>query len=342
MNEIRGFYNAAIHPDRINVYYESLLTRRSNSGQYCFDDNSGLVVRMGTGDITSRSHKNTISKNARRKIERAVNYLVYIVPRCKRFTTADGRSGNHFLTFITLTLSSKQIHSDNEIKRDILEPFLGDLRKRWKADNYIWRAEQQENGNLHFHILTDRFIWWAELRDAWNYFQERLGYVSRYRLAMREHFKNGFRISENIRDKRSVSVQLSAYRKNLRTDWNQPNSTDIHSLKNIVSVRSYVTKYLTKADQVSSIAGRLWGCSYELSRLTGSRNFYAGQVADEIDKLSGFEGVSVCRSDYFVVIFFPPGQFLKDNFPLIYSELQLYIHARFPDYQEEDLFKQAA
>ena len=64
------------------------------------------------------------------------------------------------LTFITLTLPSKQIHSDNEIKSKCLNQFLIELKKNHSVSRYIWKAEKQENNNIHFHIIADKFIKW--------------------------------------------------------------------------------------------------------------------------------------------------------------------------------------
>jgi hypothetical protein len=304
MRDDKGTFYAAIHPGQINITYEPFVRgRRSRPSPDPFTDPEPVQSRRPV-QFENNSHEGKISKVAARKIGRAVDYLTYLVPKKKYFQAPHGGSGNYFLTFITITLSSKQIHGDNEIKRSILEPFLNELRKRYKVRSYIWRAERQENGNIHFHILADRFIWWNDLRNSWNYFQERLGYVSRYRDAMREFFREGFRPSQNSQDKRSISEQYNAWRKNVQTDWASPNSTDIHSLKTIVSVRNYVRKYITKDDDQDPIKGRLWGCSGNLSNLSGAVEFASGSVSEDLNKLMKAPGVKIYKSDYFTVIYF--------------------------------------
>lgn len=130
---------------------------------------------------------------------------------------------NH--TFVTVTLSSRQIHCDKTIKRECLNHFLIYLKRNYGVVNYIWKAELQDNGNIHYHILTDKYIPWQELRDLWNSAQNRLGYVDMF-----QH--------------------------------DNPNSTDIHSLRKVKNVMSYVAKYMTKKEStLRPICGHSWGRS---------------------------------------------------------------------------------
>jgi hypothetical protein len=338
MNEITGYYETAIHPGQINIYYTAFKpSPKNHSGPWDPDSDIKSTTKVPV-QFKDNSHHGVISKNALRKITRAVNYLCYLVPKRRQFTTADARSGSYFLNFITLTLSSKQIHSDNEIKRTILEPFLNECRKRWHVTNYIWRAERQENGNVHFHIISDRFIWWNDLRNSWNYFQERLGYVSRYRLAMREFHSQGFRLREDLQDRWPVSKQINAWREGIRTDWNSPNSTDVHSLKTISNVRSYLAKYITKADGLDVIEGRLWGCSYDLTGLTGAREFADGHISEDIKTLLRSQQVKTYKTDFYTVIYFSPGVLSSLHCLIILSCLKTYLKTRFPLYHPPDLW----
>jgi hypothetical protein len=118
------------------------------------------------------------------------------------------------LNFITLTLPSKQIHTDTEIAHLILKPFI----RWWREKNpnllYIWKAEVQDNGNIHYHLTTNSFIHWRTLRKQWNRRCEALGYVS-------------------------------------RSTSSDPNSTDVHAVKNIKNISAYLSAYVTKKDLYS-------------------------------------------------------------------------------------------
>lgn len=139
------------------------------------------------------------------------------------------------LVFITLTLSSAQLHSDKEIKQKLLQPFLRIMRKRWHCINYVWKAEAQDNGNIHFHITTHQYIHWEEIRTVWNTLQESLGYIT-------------------------------------RSDSDNPNSTDVHAVYKKKNVAAYVSGEMCKKDiYKKDIESKNWSEHYymDLCNITG-------------------------------------------------------------------------
>lgn len=105
-------------------------------------------------------------------------------------------------TFVTLTLPSKQIHSDQKVKNECLDPFVEWLRKTFAVTAYFWRAESQKNGNVHFHILIDRFVPFTEIRRKWNLTVNRLGYVDRFAQIQKFKYRYGYTASrEEIESK---------------------------------------------------------------------------------------------------------------------------------------------
>ena len=338
MNDVQGYYETAIHPGQINIYYKSFTPRARIPAPVIDIEDLDIPGSKLPDQFQDNHHYGRISPVALKKITRAVQYLTFLVPKKRRYHTPDGRSGNYFLNFITLTLSSQQIHTDNEIKRLILEPFLNECRKRFKVASYIWRAERQENGNVHFHIISDRFIWWNDLRNSWNYFQERLGYVSRYRFSMQEFHKEGFQPRKDLQNSWPIHKQLSAWRTGVRTDWTSPNSTDVHSLRSIGNVRSYLTKYITKSDDHSDIEGRLWGCSYNLTNLTGAVEFADGQISQDLDILMRSQQVKIYKTDYYTVIFFDPGILATLHLVILLAQLRQFCRSRFPDHFSPEIF----
>lgn len=135
---------------------------------------------------------------------------------------------NH--TFLTLTLSSRQVHCDKTIKREVLNHFLIYLKRHYGVANFIWKAELQENGNIHYHIITDQYIPHEELRELWNTAQNRLSYVDMFA-------------------------------------HDNPNSTDIHSLRRVKNVMAYVGKYMSKGVTQRPICGHVWGRSDNMADL---------------------------------------------------------------------------
>jgi hypothetical protein len=189
---------------------------------------------------------NKLSKQSRKKLERTIHNLLILAQPKTIYIAQLKKSITFRLAFITLTLAHEQVHSDKVIKQKILHQFLVEITKRFKVKNYIWKAERQQNGNLHFHLIVDKFIHWSELRDTWNRCQEKLGYVSRHRKAMKEFYKFGFKINERYLKYSPINKQKEYYAKGLQTDWNNPNTTDIHATKGVRELSNYFTKYMLK------------------------------------------------------------------------------------------------
>ena len=172
--------------------------------------------------VTARASKKTV--------KRVIENFVSVVYEC--YNRALGKD-NAYIVFVTLTLPSKQIHTDKLMKRQ-LALYIEKLQRNYGVQNYVWRAECQKNGNIHFHLLIDKFVDKTIIRDEWNEVINRLGYVD-------------------------------------RSGIENPYSTDVHSMgKTPDDVIRYVTKYLTKvpdeAEYSRSVVGRVWGCKRELTK----------------------------------------------------------------------------
>lgn len=238
--------------------------------------------RTNSSPPRMHEHGGEVSNKAASKIKQGINWLL-LVAKDKKFESSYHGKAYHFrLSFITLTLSSKQIHSDVEIKQILLNQFLVEARKKWNVHHYLWRAESQKNDNIHFHILTDRFCPWSEVRDTWNRIQNKLGYVDRYREEMQRFHAGGFNVRKDLLKTWSYKNQVRAYRTGSKNDWNSPNSTDIHSIKHIINLPAYLSKYCTKNQDGRPIEGQLWGLSESLSKLRGPIEIITQEIGKSI------------------------------------------------------------
>jgi len=185
------------------------------------------------------------------------------------------------ISFVTLTLTESQKHSDKKIietfvdfidhlkkvKNYLIDPVTKERTKEegLKIENYVWRAETQENGNIHFHLIADVFLNQDMLRRVWNNYLEQLGYKYGYGAANVNSLK---------RDKKSNKIK---------------------------NVENYLCKYMTKPplrkkykhykrkDLIGipdsekyrrPVLGKTWGCSKKLLKLEYPK-FY-GQKAKEV------------------------------------------------------------
>lgn len=178
-----------------------------------------------------KTNRNSISdKNLLQETDRQGDYNGYLSPNTKReikkrldnwlTAIAENVDFKHlpkemnrlqvYPTFVTLTLPSKQVHNDSTIKERCFLPFIewlcndsqeldrkGQL-KGCGVNGYFWRAESTKSGNIHFHLIIDRFVPWDRLRKKWNQFIERLGYVTRYANRMKAIYAEGFVLNPKI------------------------------------------------------------------------------------------------------------------------------------------------
>jgi hypothetical protein len=247
------------------------------------------------------SHNGIVSPTSRRKFSRKLDYLRYIAKH--QHTT---------LALITLTLSHKQVHADRVLKRRLFRVFLQELKRKWKVLHYICRYEKQKNGNLHAHIIVPKYIYWNEIRNVWNRIQQNLGYVTRYRGDQKLWHRDGFRYRSDDGKGRSRKQQYKAYRQGLRTDWDNPNSTDIRRVDNISNVKGYLMKYMTKSpkknessgfgqDDLLQVEGRMWGCSVNLSNLKGAQTVMDSGIEQELDKIVASPKTRVFHENFYHV-----------------------------------------
>lgn len=281
----------SIHPTKLNIYSVCQWHKKKawQSSRFKIE-------------TVKKDHNGKVSIHAKRKIGKAIEYLLFLAREKELPDTYNGRNYKFKLAFITLTLPSKQIHSDQIIKDKCLNQFLIEARKKFGVKNYLWRAEKQINGNIHFHILVDKFIPWNELRNIWNRIINKLDYVSNYRAEMRKFHSGGFQVRKDLLKQWSYKSQIKAYNAAKIRDWDSPNSTDIHSVHKVKNIQAYVSKYCTKDEQNAGLTGRLWGCNEALSNIPGAQLIMDSEVNDAIVSLFNRYSPRTYEGSYFTSI----------------------------------------
>lgn len=181
------------------------------------DRNSGgIKVLQGA---QARERLSGLSFKAGRNLKDVIDTLLCFASWKTVFVKSTQSYFRYKVNFITLTLPSKQIHTDKEVIKECFNRFMRAWRKRRKGLLYIWKAEVQDNGNIHFHITSNAFYHYRKLRRDWNKHINRLGYVD-------------------------------------RSTTTDPNSTDVHSVKNIKNLGAYLSSYYLKKDLYTSTLKR--------------------------------------------------------------------------------------
>lgn len=205
-------------------------------------------------------HGGRISQSSARKIRNAIDWLLASAEEKYIYSKKANRFYKWKLSFLTLTLPTQGTLSDTAVK-GILNAFLTLAKHNYGLQSYIWKAEPQARGVIHFHLTSDCYMWKNSVRFEWN----RL--LSKYGL--------------------------------LNGQTNAP-STKIHSVYRVKNMAGYLCKYFIKpptpftktpyapkygglavsrrgSEEISftfpeklfyirPIAGRLWGCSQSLSQ----------------------------------------------------------------------------
>lgn len=102
--------------------------------------------------------------------------MVYLSEGKKYYSKKTKQMHALHLNFITLTLCAQQMHEDPYVKKHLLEPFLKWMKRKGN-DLYVWRAETQYNGNIHFHIMSNKYLDKTSIRNKWNSLLSKHGYL---------------------------------------------------------------------------------------------------------------------------------------------------------------------
>lgn len=178
----------------------------------------------------SKAYSGTMTSTAEKGIRKAVDLMLQANPTKIIYNTVSKTYHPFKIGFWTLTVSDKTIRPHSEVMKKCLTPFLQWMRYRKMM--YIWKAELQERGQIHYHLTVNRFCEYGEIQKEWNKLQKKAGYLDYY-VKQYKHYN--------------------------------PNSIDVHAVHNLKDIEAYLVKYIAKNDKHGrKIEGKVWGCSTTL------------------------------------------------------------------------------
>lgn len=199
------------------------------------DKMKGKTVHSNSAANLKQQYKSThLTLSAARRIKKILTHWIIAINLTQKQNKNRFQKKRHYLVFLTLTLPSKQIESDNEIKRKYLNNFLLQLKRHKKGILYLWVAEKQKNGNIHFHICIDQYVHKDWINEHWNQVLNTGDYI--------KHFQ-------------------AKYGKKM------PPSAHIEGQKHMKVPIEYLIKYVTKGVQSINLEGHKWQCSDELKHI---------------------------------------------------------------------------
>lgn len=262
------------------------------------------------------AYSGQITEHSKKRLRNAINLLVDVsewkeAPRLKSSGTFRFK-----LNFVTLTLPAAQGNvTDKEIRKQCLEPWLRTMRRKHSLRSYVWRAERQYNGNLHYHITTDTYLPLHDVQSVWNH------QLSKF------HFINEFAAKHG---------------------HHNPPSTEVHSVQKMDNIAGYMVKYMSKSPEDhlkeinakrlkkgkvpldptkhifrqregqpswdAPIDGKVWDCSLNIKAAGRCQTEICGLVSSEINQFVERKGVRVKQMDHCSVIM-PKEASMEDSLP---------------------------
>lgn len=263
-----------------------------------------LGGRVSKGGLV-KMHRGMMSPHAKQKLRTAVEWLNSSAKEKYLYSKITNRYHKWKLNFITLTLPTQGKTTDIQVKA-ILNSWLTFARYAYGLRSYVWKAEPQMNGNIHFHVTSDCFIWKTSLQLSWN------------RILRKNNLLNGH---EN------------------------PPSTKVHSTYRVRNMSAYLCKYMSKQTKYQLIRtghvkdwyikawskqkklwrtipyvkskceriiiGRLWGCSHTLSGIKPFKLTMEKARATKIHEFYRQESFRCYENEYVCTYQIPPDYYQR-------------------------------
>lgn len=309
----------SITPSSICKYYHSGgggVSRYESFGRSSKSPPKGQI--MAKANKGKAKHNPELSPRARKRIRNAVNWLS-LLSAPKKSKYYKGNDTKRFkIGFWTLTLPGKQMHSHSKIKSKCLNNFLTVMRQRHQMRNYVWVAELQRNGNIHFHITTDIYVHYAEIRRIWNQSLQLLGYIDEYAKTFQYLTFDEYCSVRGSNSGKNEQNLAKSYEYGQTSRWRNPNTTDVKSVRNVRNLAAYLSKYLSKGEQkeigsgpyvdsLEEFTGRRWFLSQSVSRL-GTVKIDCTMKANQIFNLfKSVKSAFKVERDFIDMVFFQIG-----------------------------------
>jgi len=216
---------------------------------------------------------------ARKKLKRAIQLLVASAEEKEAPNFKTGKVFKFKVNFLTFTLPAAQAEiGDKEIKH-CLDNWIKRAKRKHNLRSYVWRAERQANGAIHFHMITDTYIHYQSIRDDWNSCLRPLGFIDKFKA------KHGH---EN------------------------PNSTDVHAVWKVRNLTQYFIKYMSKEHKEGEkpIDGKVWDCSKNLKTKNNCELILENENRDKWEELRKDESLQILNDPLFTLLFIPPDKFV--------------------------------
>lgn len=312
----------SIRPNSMVLYRDDPNFKRSRNQPFFFIDDDGEIKKLEKPPRPKNFTDGFLSDKAGCRLRNAIKILFWLSGVIKLHHGKFQMLPQGKITFLTLTLSYIQQHEDTYIKKNMLNQFITEITFKYPGLIYIWRAEKQENGNIHFHFLLNKFIPWQVCRSIWNRIQLKEGYIAAYQEKFQNlDFWNYCRLN-NYNNPAKLNIYKRGYNYGVATNWTDPNSIDITNLKSKKNAYAYISKYASKRQKDPDtdhpentdhlkIEGRLYYCSQQISKIKPAKEIVTYSIQCELRHLLKTVPEKFIEADFFTLIAIPAEQLFE-------------------------------
>jgi hypothetical protein len=255
-----------------------------------------------------KAYSGAMTQGSRKRLAKAITIMCQATKPRWITNSVSNKMNYHRFAFITLTVSSPHNITARKAYDDLLSHFLDWMTRTVGAKNpaaktYVWKAELQKRGQIHYHITTPAFIHMHAIRDKWNDLQRRAGLLDEY-AAKHLHYNAP---STDIKETRSVRRADKYLIKELAK------SVDAIEVEVREKVLQMVERGELDASRIDekieklrteklSTVGKIWGCSGDLAGVgyfTLSETLRHGRMIDQWIREGKARKVS---DDFFAVV----------------------------------------
>lgn len=217
---------------------------RSNSIiRYTLPENQNFRTKELSDRLTAiltkqKTYSGVLCTGTKKRLTRALETMVM----CK----------TRHLVFLTLTIYSpdRNINAKEAYKR-CLGPFLQWMRRHKRVKMYVWKAELQERGQVHYHLTIDNFIDKTEVEQEWNRLQINAGYVDMSRYV--EKFGHDVVPSTKIHNVYNETDMVGYLKKQIFGEYDARAKT-----------YAVINEFSKDIQNEINIGGKVWDCSMNL------------------------------------------------------------------------------
>lgn len=247
-----------------NVLYYQL--RNSSIISYILTDyetinHSSYANQFQNKKTKDKTYTGVVTDGSKKRMRRSVDTLLQVTENVKIFNPISNKYFNHRLSFITLTISSNTSYCHILAYQNLLRPFLQWLDKTIGVGLYIWKAELQQRGQMHYHLTTPTFITHDKIREKWNYLQKKNGIIKNKEYPPSTEIKE----AKNVKNIEAYMVKEICKNTIEIGLINQPNQNEKAMCQDLV-YGNIISGYPSQSFCDKTIYSKIWDCSENLKK----------------------------------------------------------------------------